>query len=254
MSKNKVALIDADILVYQAASSVEREYDWGDGVWTVHADENLGIKKFDEKVEQIMDTAGADIAYLALSDALNFRRDVLPTYKSNRKDTRKPLLWGRLRDYAHEEYSVFQRPKLEGDDILGILATAKGLIEGDKFIVTLDKDLKQIPGKHFRMKTPDDGIIEVSPGEADHFFYLQALMGDATDGYSGCPGIGIKKAEAILKKAEEAGEPLWPVIVEAYEKAGLGEEAALQQARVARILRATDYNFKKKEPILWKPQ
>ncbi len=30
-------------------------------------------------------------------------------------------------------------------------------------------------------------------------------------------------------------------------------EDALQTARVARILRHTDYNFKTKEPILWQP-
>jgi hypothetical protein len=29
---------------------------------------------------------------------------------------------------------------------------------------------------------------------------------------------------------------------------------ALAQARVARILRNTDFNFKTKEPILWTPQ
>lgn len=250
MPKQKVALIDGDILVYQAASSVERSTDWGEGVWTLHADEGQGIKRFDELVEQIMDITNADIAYIALSDKVNFRKEVLPTYKSNRDGVRKPMLIPRLREYAHEEYSVYQRPKLEGDDILGILSTAKGLIDGDKFVATIDKDLKQIVGKHFSMSRVDDGITEVTPEEADRFFYMQTLTGDATDGYSGCPGIGPKKAAAIL---DEAGPNPWPAIVKAYEKAGLNEDAALQQARVARILRASDYNFKTKEPILWKP-
>ena len=111
--------------------------------------------------------------------------------------------------------------------------------------------MKQIIGKQWMLHRADEGFIEVTPEEADRWFYMQTLTGDATDGYSGCPGGGPKKAEAIL---EAAGENPWPAIVAAYEKAGLSEEAALQQARVARILRASDYNFKKKEPILWKPQ
>ena len=41
--------------------------------------------------------------------------------------------------------------------------------------------------------------------------------------------------------------------MEAFEKKGLTEDDALLQARVARILRASDYDFKKKEPIMWTP-
>ena len=37
-------------------------------------------------------------------------------------------------------------------------------------------------------------------------------------------------------------------------KKGLSEEEALIQARVARILRASDYDFKARQPIPWKPK
>ena len=39
-----------------------------------------------------------------------------------------------------------------------------------------------------------------------------------------------------------------------YVKAGLSENVAIQQARVARILRAEDYDFRNKQPILWSPK
>ena len=55
----------------------------------------------------------------------------------------------------------------------------------------------------------------------------------------------------ILQQAAE-GE-LWAAVVATYEKAKLSEGDALTQARVARILRASDYDFKRKEPILWQP-
>src|SRR5690606_15306825 len=92
---------------------------------------------------------------------------------------------------------------------------------------------------------------EVSEEEADRYFYMQVLTGDPTDGYSGCPGIGPKRAERLL---DGVGlEDMWSVIVETYEAKGLTEEDALQQARVARILRKNDYDFKNKSPMLWAP-
>jgi DNA polymerase-1 len=42
-------------------------------------------------------------------------------------------------------------------------------------------------------------------------------------------------------------------VVSLYAKAGLTEADALRQARLARILRWTDWDNKKKEPILWTP-
>jgi DNA polymerase-1 len=42
-------------------------------------------------------------------------------------------------------------------------------------------------------------------------------------------------------------------VVAAYEKAGLTEEDAIVQARVARILRYEEFNQKKEEVLLWNP-
>jgi hypothetical protein len=47
--------------------------------------------------------------------------------------------------------------------------------------------------------------------------------------------------------------PLWPRVLEAYTKAGLTEADALTQARLARILRWSDWDAKERKPILWTP-
>jgi DNA polymerase-1 len=90
---------------------------------------------------------------------------------------------------------------------------------------------------------------------------MQVLTGDTCDGYSGCPGIGKKKAEKILNEAIDSysgdfvtkEEFIWSFIIPAYLSKGLSEEDALTQARVARILRKDDYDFKKGEVKLWSP-
>ena len=46
---------------------------------------------------------------------------------------------------------------------------------------------------------------------------------------------------------------MWNAVVETFKKNGLSEKVALQEARMTRILRAEDYNFKTKKPILWSP-
>jgi DNA polymerase-1 len=107
--------------------------------------------------------------------------------------------------------------------------------------------MKQIPGKLVRW--PNTDIVEVTEEEADYFHMVQTLTGDATDGYSGCPGVGPVRAEKLIKNMTDP----WTEVVKAYEKAGLSEQDALVQARVARILRASDYDFRRKEVKLWTP-
>ena len=76
---------------------------------------------------------------------------------------------------------------------------------------------------------------------------MQTLIGDIADGYKGCPGIGAVKAKKLLDEA-----PVWATVKDAYEKAGLTEEDALQQARMARILRSSDYPDGQVK--LWSPE
>lgn len=239
-------LIDADVVAYQAAASVEVASHWGDGYWTWHCDENEVKLAVRDQIDNYMDDLKGKDYKLCLTDSAgNFRFGVLPTYKGNRASVKKPLVLKSVKQWMIDELDAYFRPGLEGDDCMGILATMKG--KGDKIIVSIDKDMKTIPGLFYRAGV-DAEVVEISEPEADYWHLYQTLTGDTTDGYSGCPGIGPKKAEALLNGVAD-----WSVVVAAFEKAGLSENEALVQARVARILRASDYDFKKKEPILWNP-
>ena len=79
---------------------------------------------------------------------------------------------------------------------------------------------------------------------------VQTLAGDQTDGYGGVPGIGVKRAEALFKDKGYS----WKTVVKAFKDRDLSEEDALVNARLARILTVDDYDFEKKEPILWSPR
>ena len=271
----RTLLIDADVVAYNAAAACEVATHWGEGYWTWHCDENEVKTNVLFQLERYMEELDGTAMKLCLTDSEgNFRFGVLPSYKGNRKATKKPLVLKAIKQWLIDEHDAYFRPGLEGDDCMGILATAN-VIKGEKVIVSIDKDMKTIPGLFVHRL--EDGIMEISPEEADYWHLYQTLTGDTTDGYAGCPGIGPVAAEAALKnllgveayehavlRGARKGEvetryqevqmdDPWDVVVSLYAAAGLSEADAIQQARVARILRASDYDFKKKEPILWQP-
>ena len=242
----RTLLIDGDILLYQESMAVEQEFDWGDDWWTLFGDLREAQERVDVWLQDIKELLNADKFVLTLTGRNNWRKDVLPTYKSNRKGKRKPVVYKALKQYLIDTYKTALFDRLEADDLMGLLQTDPSNSE-ETVIVSEDKDMMTIPGLLYRPIRPEEGVQKITEEEADRNHLLQSLMGDSTDGYSGCPGIGPKTAEKILKEND------WSLVVAAYEKAGLTEEDALQQARVARILRHGEYDRKKDEVKLWHP-
>lgn len=252
--KTRTLLVDADVLAYQASAVSEKviRFNEGDLCFPVgHLTDARVI--FEEKLSAILKELKTDSYILAFTDGENFRKELLPSYKSNRKDKPKPICLGFLKEdiIKDSDHPTYIRPGLEADDVLGILSTSKVQVKADeKIIVSIDKDFRGVPGLFYSLL--DHELETITQAQADRWFMMQALMGDATDGYSGCPGIGPKTAEKILGDAVTIKD-MWPRVVAAYEKAGFGEEEALLQARMARILQASDFDFKNKQVKLWRP-
>ena len=89
----------------------------------------------------------------------------------------------------------------------------------------------------------------VTPEQGEQMHYLQTLSGDQTDGYSGVPGMGMKRAAAWFDKYGYN----WDAVVRAFLEKDLDERDALMNARLAKILTVNDYDFSTGEPILWSP-
>jgi len=257
-----VALIDGDIVIYEAIGASSRsfpveDFTRADGAESLSAGIDLaGAKQFVERyVERACSGLGTTERRIALSSfGDRWRNAVMPTYKSNRSSA-KPLGWLELRDWMVSDLGALDHKGLEADDLLGLWAT--GMFKDAGVIVSKDKDMNTLPCRW--ISAPGDEVVEVSLAEADAFHMKQALMGDAVDGYKGCPGYGAVTAAALVGKhfdseADTFGaKECWAAIVAAYEKKGLEEADALQNARVARIVRDSDYDRKKDEVILWTP-
>ena len=248
----RTLLMDSDVFIYRAANRAQTTFDWGEGPQT-NLDEAASMLDLTKQITDIQDLLNAENIIMALGDpdGKNWRKDILPSYKAHRKPEDKPKLLSFLREFVLKTWKTYQRPTLEGDDVLGILSTAPDLIRGEKIIVSIDKDFQSIPGHLYNPDHPERGTRLISHDQADYYHAYQTLIGDATDGYKGCPGIGPKKATGILGPITKA--EYWKAIVATYEAKGLTEADALVQARVARICRDGDYDRTKKQVILWTP-
>ena len=244
---NRVAVIDADIILYKACRVAEEEVNWGDDQYVLWSNLNLVKTIIDDQIDLIVDEMEADRSILCFSDPNNFRKTLNPEYKANRRGGRKPLCFKPALQYCKDTFPYRLFENLEADDTIGIIGTTEN--ENDYVIVSEDKDLLTIPGLHWDLKLKK--IYSIDEEEANFNFMKQALIGDAVDNYKGCPKVGQVSGEKILRDAEKKGEDLWQTVINRYIKAGLTEEDALMNARMARILRKCDYNRQTKEIKLW---
>jgi 5'-3' exonuclease len=241
-----VALLDGDIIAYQAAVYGEEEDYFGDGAPTL--DRQKAFESTATQVARWTKEADAKSAVVVFSGMDNFRYEILPTYKHNRK-AEKPALYAEVVAHMEANFKCLRKNRLEADDTLGILGTS----DPKKYVVvSIDKDMRTLP---CRVLIPGKMPIPklFKQVEADHYWMTQTLTGDTTDGYSGCPGIGPVKAARILEGHLKL-DGMWAAVVAAYKEKGLAENDALVQARVARILRTTDFDRTTREIILWTPK
>ena len=234
-------LIDCDYIVYKCCASAETELDFGDDVILVTSLFSEAYKCVQRDLQRIKDEFPFhDEMLLFFTSPQNFRKKIMPEYKGHR-NRKKPCGFKRVINQLKKDYKVIVKPTLEADDSMGIYATKWT----GNMIVSPDKDMRQIPGKLYDFNE----TVEITPEEGAKWHLIQTLSGDNTDGYSGVPGIGIKRAEQIFKLKGYT----WKAVVETFADKGMTEKDALINAQLARILTTNDYDHEKKEPILWTP-
>ena len=275
-----LALIDGDILIYRASLKAQEVVSFDDGCYITQADINVARFSFSTQLEEILEDLGATDFRIALSSPTYFRKAIYPEYKGHRGGKEGPIVRKDMHQWVKDTYpEAIEYDDLEGDDCLGIMLTKKHKINYYQIIcVSIDKDLLTVPGLHYNPDKPEQGILQQGPKVADEFHLYQTLVGDSTDNYPGCPGVGPATALKVLedptkytrviheyKRGAKKGQTelrwnksdipcsQWGAVVYEYLKKGLTEEDALVQARLARILRAEDFDFSTGKPILWTP-
>ena len=245
-NQNKVMIVDGDLVIYKIASSLEEPIDWGNDIWTLHSDLSVGKQLFKQNMEHYKQYTKSKEIIVAFSDKKNYRKELDTEYKSYRKKIRKPVCYQPLRKWVEQNYNFYCLPNLEGDDVIGILATQH--YNTNNVIISGDKDMRTIPSWHCFIG--DDQLEFVDENKANYNFCLQVLTGDSADGYKGCVGVGAVKANRVLHNKKTLDE-MWNAVIEEYERNNQSFEDAYHQAKLARILRKDEYDFATNQPKLW---
>jgi DNA polymerase-1 len=219
-------LVDADSIFWKAALGATRDFD-GQKIEDLEA----AVKSFEGRLGSILDSSPTKDYVLCYSGGRSFRVQIDPTYKAHRP--KPPEFIGHVKNAVIKRWGGLMFPGLEGDDLVGMHHEPFALsADNSTLVYSEDKDLKQLAGNYLDV---NHGVRFRTPDEAMRFFYMQVLIGDAADGYPGCPGIGPKKAEILLGTATRF--QFWDIVCMTYERLGFTEEDAIKQAHLAWILK-----------------
>lgn len=242
-----VAFIDADILIHRALAFTDGEFD-GERI----NDWRSALANFEALLDRwrFFMPPISDY-YLVVSPDHNFRKDIFPEYKANRKDIVPHPSYATLKEKVKEYQSAIWEDGIEADDLIGLSVTANP----NSIAVSADKDFATVPCTLFIPPShgKEEGKLHTfSEAEADVNWLRQALTGDTIDNYKGIPRVGPVKAAQIIPGPAPV-DVLWGKVKHAFLSHGMTEEDALTMVRLARILRHGDYDFDTKEVKLWMP-
>ena len=187
-----ILLLDFDHITYRAAASAENE------------SLAIAIARAEDTFKRVLIETDADEYEAYLTGTNNFRYKIFPSYKANRTAPRPKHLEA-LREHFVVNWKAKVTDGYEADDAVAIRATECK----DGFIVaSLDKDLRQIPGKfysweiagttHGKQWVKPAELVYISPLEGLRTFYKSLLIGDKSDNIIGVEGIGPVKAGKFL--------------------------------------------------------
>lgn len=180
-----ITIIDGDIVSFSCAIYNE-EYGW-----------EAARSDIDNMMQRILETTGATEYEVYISGANNFRYDVDPDYKANRKGKVDPIYRQAANAHLVTEFGGRVTDGYEADDAIGISATQHG---SNCIIASIDKDLMQIPGTHYNWRKNE--FTTINPLDGLRRFYCSLLTGDRTDNIPGVGGIGPVKSARIINDLE----------------------------------------------------
>lgn len=172
------------------------------------------ILGFCNTLKEILDKEKPTYLGVAFDHGKTFRHEAFPPYKAQRQETPEDIKLSV--PYIKQVLEAMNIPVLqadgfEADDVIGTLATEAGRQGIDTYMLTPDKDYGQLIGPNVKMFRPRHGggydvigekevAAKYGIASASQVVDLLALMGDASDNYLGCPGVGEKTAVKLINQ------------------------------------------------------
>jgi 5'-3' exonuclease len=199
-NRDNIALIDGDIFLYSvcfAKKQTQEQIDqMGDQLERTLQD------VINELNNYLISTLIATncVYYKGFLSGRSFRKDIakISEYKAGRS-TEKPKYFSEIRNYLKEVWN-FQEDSTtyyEADDLICSYNKVYSNKGYTPIIISIDKDLDQIPGLHYNPRKKE--FNDISIGYAEYFLWYQAIIGDTADNIKGIEGTGAVGAKKILQ-------------------------------------------------------
>ena len=216
--EHRIALIDGDIIVYSCAWATDKA-----------SNKSAALAAIRDMLLNMRETLSLTDATIYLSGKDNFRKKIAKSYKANRKDRVPPQYLEQCFQYITEIWGAEWVDGIEADDALGIAATE----DPHKIIITIDKDLDQIPGWKYNWRKYK--TYNVTPEQGVRAFWTQMLVGDTADNIKGVKGIGPVKAGKILAECQMNAQ-YFSTVYDTYIE-GPGEDVFMETYKLLKILK-----------------
>lgn len=153
---------------------------------------------------------------VAFDHGKTFRNEAFPEYKAQRQETPEdiklsvPIIKDLLEAF---HIPVLQVDGFEADDVIGTLALKAGEKGIETYMLTPDKDYGQLVrdnvfqfrprhGGGYEKMGPKEVCEKYGISSTNQVIDLLALMGDSSDNFPGCPGVGEKTAVKLINEFE----------------------------------------------------
>ena len=207
-TRRTFAVIDGNSLMHRAFHAVPPTMNAPDGRPT------NAIFGFLNMFLKMIDAFNPDGVVVAFDKGKpRVRMEMLPQYKAQRPPmdpdlhAQFPMIKELL---AALNVPILQSEGWEGDDILGTMARLGEEAGCDMLLVTGDRDMYQLVTEHVNVVSTRKGLSDVAimtPESVDDLYHgitpalvpdFYGLKGDTSDNIPGVPGIGPKKASALI--------------------------------------------------------
>lgn len=203
-----ITILDTDSIIYGSCCVLQED----DPV-------EYALHNVKQSLLRVKEGTEADQLIPVVSGKGNFRHDIYPEYKANRRDQVRPQYLKEARQYVIDHWDGMFVDGLEADDVCGIMVYTMKDTDDRVVLAHIDKDLDMLEGHHFNYKTGDSYYIEED--EAYRKFHLQMLTGDTSDNIPGLYKLTGKKAMPKVKAPlEEMSDPkdMWNYVVDVYKE------------------------------------
>jgi DNA polymerase-1 len=207
---DKLFLLDAYALIYRAYYALIKNPRLNSKGMNTSA-----IMGFVNTLEDVLRNENPSYIGIAFDPSgKTFRHKLYPDYKAQRQATPEvirqsiPIIKDIIRAY---NIPILESAGFEADDVIGTLskkADEKGIFT---YMVTPDKDYAQLVGNNVVMYRPQTAkgfelldekkvLEKYSLSNPSQVIDLLGLMGDSSDNIPGCPGVGEKTAQKLIKE------------------------------------------------------